>query len=97
MSKLTTSITQPKWRAIQSRPVGCRRDEWSWQSAGKIVTSCGPGGPRGESGAAIYGGSPADPGMPITHEMLVTGQVSTPGVGRLPVAKQIFPFQCNCG
>ena len=66
-------------------------------SAGRLVTSYGPGGPRGESGAAIFGGSSADPGMPITHDMIVNGQVPVPGGGMLPAANEIFPFRCTCG
>jgi len=60
-------------------------------SVGKLVTSYGPAGPRGESGAAIFGGLPDDPGLPITHDMIVNGTVPVPGGGTLPPAAQIFP------
>ncbi|MFF4599833.1 LamG-like jellyroll fold domain-containing protein [Amycolatopsis sp. NPDC001319] len=64
--------------------------------AGQIVTSYGPDGPRGASGAAIFGGSPSDPGLAVTHEMIVNGQVATPDGGTLPPAREIFPGQCTC-
>ena len=60
-------------------------------SVGKLVTSYGPAGPRGESGAAIFGGSPADPGMPITHDMIVNGEIPVPGGGTLPPSTEVFP------
>ncbi len=56
-------------------------------SKGNIITSYGPDGPRGESGAAIFGGSPTDPGMPVTHEDILNG-VKQPG-GTFPPATQI--------
>jgi hypothetical protein len=60
-------------------------------SAGKLVTSYGPGGPRGESGASIFGGSPTEPGMSITHDMIVNGEIPVPGGGTLPPAIELFP------
>ena len=45
---------------------------------GNILTSYGPSGPRGNSGAEIFGGSTTDPGLPITEEMIVRGQIKTP-------------------
>ncbi|WP_243788693.1 RHS repeat-associated core domain-containing protein [Saccharopolyspora gloriosae] len=63
--------------------------EGSGARAGQVVTSYGPSGPRGESGASIYGGEPSDPGMPITHDALVNGQVPRPDGGTLAPALQI--------
>ena len=57
-------------------------------SKGNIITSYGPGGPRGESGAAIFGGSPSEPGMPATHEDIING-IMQPGGGTFPPATQI--------
>lgn len=45
---------------------------------GQIITSYGPGGPRGKSGANIYGGSEIDPGVPITDEMIREGKIRKP-------------------
>ncbi|MBP2321698.1 RHS repeat-associated protein [Kibdelosporangium banguiense] len=59
--------------------------------AGQLVTSYGPSGPRGDSGAAIFGGSPSDPGLPVTHEQIVNGTVPTPSGDTLPPAVQILP------
>lgn len=57
-------------------------------SKGNIITSYGPSGPRGKSGAAIFGGSPTDPGMPVTHEDILSG-IKQPGGGTFPPAIQI--------
>ena len=57
-------------------------------SKGNIITSYGPSGPRGKSGAAIFGGSPTDPGMPVTHEDILSG-IKQPGGGKFPPAIQI--------
>ena len=57
-------------------------------SKGNIITSYGPDGPRGKSGAAIFGGSPSDPGMPVTHEDILNG-IKQPGGGTFPPATQI--------
>jgi RHS repeat-associated protein len=59
--------------------------------AGQLVTSYGPSGPRGDSGAAIFGGSPSDPGLPVTHDQIVNGTVPTPSGETLPPAVQILP------
>ena len=56
-------------------------------SKGNIITSYGPSGPRGKSGVAIYGGDPLEPGMPITHEDILSG-IKQPG-GTFPPATQI--------
>ena len=54
----------------------------------QCCTSYGPSGPRGKSGAAIFGGSPTDPGMPVTHEDILSG-IKQPGGGTFPPAIQI--------
>lgn len=46
---------------------------------GAIITSYGPDGPRGESGASIYGGNPSDPGMPVTDSMIRNGKIPIAG------------------
>ena len=46
--------------------------------AGDIITSYGPSGPRGESGAAIFGGNANDPGLPVTEEIIIKGQIKKP-------------------
>lgn len=57
---------------------------------GNIVTSYGPSRPRGESGvAALGGGSPTDPGGPITHEMIVNGKIPGADGQTLPPAEMI--------
>ncbi|MEQ6969457.1 hypothetical protein [Pectobacterium polaris] len=53
---------------------------------GQAITSYGPSGPRGDSGAAIHGGLASDPGLPITDSMIVNGQIPKPGGGFLPPA-----------
>jgi len=57
--------------------------------AGNLVTSYGPGGPRGPSGAAALGGSATDLGLPVTHDMIVQGQIPAPSGGFLPPATPI--------
>lgn len=56
---------------------------------GQAITAYGPSGPRGDSGAAVYGGSPSDPGVPITHSMITNGQIPTPSGGYLAPASPI--------
>lgn len=58
---------------------------------GQVVTSYGPGGPRGESGAAIFGGTPADPGPPVTPKMITDGTIPTPGGDPQAPAVKIDP------
>ena len=60
-------------------------------SYGNLVTSYGPSGPRGPSGAKIFGGSPDDLGLPVSHADIINGNIPTPGGGTLPPASQIFP------
>jgi hypothetical protein len=60
-------------------------------SKGNVITSYGPDGARGESGAAIFGGKPTDPGMPVTHDSIVNGNIPTPSGGTMPPATQIIP------
>lgn len=65
--------------------------EGTGSRAGQIVTSYGPSGPRGASGVAVHGGAPTDPGLPITHDMIVNGTIPTPGGGNIPPGTQILP------
>jgi hypothetical protein len=58
---------------------------------GRVVTSYGPGGPRGESGAAARGGSPGDPHPPVTHDEITGGTLPDTDGGTLPPAIQILP------
>ncbi|MBB6019736.1 WXG100 family type VII secretion target [Paenibacillus sp. JGP012] len=60
-------------------------------SKGNVITSYGPDGARGESGAAIFGGKPTDRGMPVTHDSIVKGNIPTPSGGTMPPATQIMP------
>lgn len=60
-------------------------------SKGNTITSYGPDGARGESGAAIFGGKATEPGMPVTNEAIVNGTIPTPDGGALPPATQILP------
>ncbi|WP_342472618.1 hypothetical protein MHH70_04020 [Metasolibacillus sp. FSL H7-0170] len=60
-------------------------------SKGNTITSYGPDGARGESGAAIFGGKPTDPGKPVTHDAIVNGTIPTPSGGTMPPATQILP------
>ena len=57
-------------------------------SKGNIITSYGPNGPRGNSGAAIFAGNPSDPGLPITHEDIING-IKQPGGSNFPSATQL--------
>ncbi|AJK87227.1 MULTISPECIES: hypothetical protein [Lysinibacillus] len=58
---------------------------------GNTITSYGSDGARGESGAAIFGGKPTDPGKPVTHDAIVNGTIPTPSGGTMPPATQILP------
>ncbi|MEU5438760.1 RHS repeat-associated core domain-containing protein [Streptomyces sp. NPDC020719] len=57
--------------------------------AGNVITSYGPSGPKNDSGAAAWGGSPTDPGPPVTREQIVNGGIPTPKGGSLPPATQL--------
>lgn len=46
---------------------------------GDVITGYGPSGVKGESGAASLGGSPEDPGDPITHDQIEQGKIKRPG------------------
>ena len=59
---------------------------------GNVITSYGPGGARGESGAAIYGGKSSDPGLPITSEMILKGEIPRPNGGFIPPATKMEGF-----
>lgn len=56
---------------------------------GQVVTSYGSSGPRGESGASIFGGCPSDPGLPISPADIESGQVPAAGGGTLPPARRL--------
>ncbi|MBV9257827.1 MAG: hypothetical protein JO215_07395 [Ktedonobacteraceae bacterium] len=58
---------------------------------GSVVTSYGPGGPRGNSGAEVLGGSPSDPGLPVTDDMITKGRIPRPGGESIPPATKILP------
>ena len=53
---------------------------------GQVLTSYGDKGPRGESGATIFGGSPSDPGIPVNPADIPAGRVPKPDSGTLPPA-----------
>ncbi|MFG3266544.1 putative T7SS-secreted protein [Streptomyces bobili] len=42
---------------------------------GQAITAYGESGIKGESGAKALGGSPSDPGKPVTHEDIVEGRI----------------------
>lgn len=48
------------------------------RSKGNIITSYGEGGPRGSSGAAIFGSVSDYLGMPVTHNDVISGNVLQP-------------------
>ncbi|WP_435881608.1 DUF6531 domain-containing protein [Streptomyces xanthochromogenes] len=54
--------------------------------SGNVITSYGPSGPKNDSGAAAWGGSPTDPGPAVTRDMIVEGKIPTPKGGTLPPA-----------
>ncbi|HSP77848.1 MAG TPA: hypothetical protein VLQ93_04940, partial [Myxococcaceae bacterium] len=59
---------------------------------GQVITGYGPSGIRAESGARALGGAPADPGTPVTHEMITGGTIPvSPKSPKLPAAIQIWP------
>jgi hypothetical protein len=58
---------------------------------GQVPTSYGQSGPRGSSGASIFGGQASDPGLSITHAQIVNGEIPVPSGGFLAPANQIFP------
>ncbi|MFG2973694.1 hypothetical protein ACGFYY_11890 [Streptomyces sp. NPDC048331] len=43
--------------------------------AGNVITAYGSSGIKGPSGAEALGGSPTDPGGPITHVDVVEGRI----------------------
>ncbi|MEW1626927.1 putative T7SS-secreted protein [Streptomyces sp. NPDC089173] len=57
--------------------------------AGDVITAYGPSGIRGESGAKAFGGSPDDPGLPVTHDDIVNGNIPDSRGGTLAPAEQI--------
>lgn len=56
---------------------------------GEEITAYGASGPRGKSGAAIYGGQASDPGLPIAHSMIINGEIPKPRGGFLSPATPI--------
>ncbi|HBE9177826.1 hypothetical protein [Serratia fonticola] len=56
---------------------------------GQAITAYGASGPRGKSGAAIYGGQASDPGLPVTHSMIINGEIPKPRGGFLSPATPI--------
>ncbi|MDQ0994023.1 RHS repeat-associated core domain-containing protein [Streptomyces sp. V3I7] len=57
--------------------------------AGDVITGYGPSGVKGDSGADALGGSPSDPGPPVTHDDIVNGKIPGTGGTTMPPAKQI--------
>lgn len=55
---------------------------------GQAITAYGESGIKGESGAKALGGSPTDPGAPVTHDDIVQGRIPTED-GYMAPAKQI--------
>ena len=58
-------------------------------SRGKLITSYGKSGPRGESGKAIFGGKADDPGVSVTEEMIIQGKIPRPNGSNLPPAIKV--------
>ncbi|MET9436680.1 hypothetical protein [Streptomyces sp. NPDC006551] len=56
---------------------------------GDVITGYGPSGKKGKSGAEAVGGSPDDPGPPVTHEDIVNGKVPDTKGGYMPPARRI--------
>lgn len=57
----------------------------SGSSKGNVITS------YGNSGAAIFGGSPNDSGKAISHDAIINGNIPTPKGDSLPPSEQIYP------
>ncbi|MFJ4966837.1 putative T7SS-secreted protein [Streptomyces sp. NPDC088729] len=57
--------------------------------AGDVITAYGPSGIRGESGAKAFGGSADDPGLPVTHDDIVNGNIPDSRGGTMAPAEQI--------
>ncbi|MGW3630741.1 putative T7SS-secreted protein [Streptomyces sp. NPDC005122] len=55
---------------------------------GQVITAYGDSGIKGESGFRALGGSPSDPGLPVTHEDIVQGRIPSED-GYLAPAEQI--------
>ncbi|MET7345237.1 hypothetical protein ACIOEZ_08235 [Streptomyces sp. NPDC087866] len=56
---------------------------------GDVITGYGPSGKKGQSGADAVGGSPEDPGPPVTHEDIVNGKIPDTKGGFMPPARRI--------
>ncbi|MFJ6444018.1 hypothetical protein [Streptomyces sp. NPDC091649] len=57
--------------------------------AGDVITGYGPSGKKGPSGVKAFGGSPEDPGPPVTHEDIVNGKIPDTKGGFMPPARPI--------
>ncbi|GAB5417725.1 MAG: hypothetical protein Crog4KO_27110 [Crocinitomicaceae bacterium] len=57
---------------------------------GNVITAYGESGIKGDTGAKALGGLPSDPGLPVTHEMILNGEIPTSS-GYLPSSTQIYP------
>lgn len=55
---------------------------------GQAITAYGDSGIKGDSGVKALGGSPTDPGKPVTHEDIVQGTIPADD-GYMAPAKQI--------
>lgn len=49
--------------------------ESSGSVKGNVITSYGESGSRSSSGAEIFRRNPSDPGMPVTHDGIINGNV----------------------
>lgn len=56
---------------------------------GQAITTYGSLSPKGYSGTAIHGGSPNDPSLLITSNMIINGKISIPDGVFLPVAHPV--------
>lgn len=56
---------------------------------GDVITGYGPSGKKGPTGVKAFGGSPDDPGPPVTHEDIVNGKVPDTKGGVMPPARPI--------
>lgn len=56
-----------------------------------MITSYGQSGPRGESGATIFGAKSTDASLPINQENIINGTIPIPTGGAIAPADQIYP------
>jgi hypothetical protein len=57
---------------------------------GDVVTAYGKSGVKGKSGATVLGGSPTDPGEPVTDLIITEGRIPAKN-GFIAPAKKIYP------